>query len=255
LEYNGRVKIIQPSPPRELLAVLLLCLVGAPLALGQERDPALEEAVWSELRKEKLDEDVVEVLAVNGVVTLRGKPRNAYAKMKAIEVALSVPGVEAVESDLEVAAPESASSMAQEIVNAVVTYSRYTVFDDITFSIEEGGVVTLGGFVTQPFKKDEIEERVGKVLGVRELESEIRVLPASQSDDRLRELLFRNIYGNDLFVRYANMANPPIHIVVDGTAVILAGAVANNLEKLKAESIARGTFGVGRVTSRLTVQP
>ena len=235
------------------LAALFLCLVAASLALAQERDPSIEEAVWSELKKDKLDEEVVEVVAVQGVVTLRGKPRNAYVKMKAIEAALRVPGVEAVESDLEVAAPESTSAMAQEIVSAVVTYPRYGVFDDINFSIGDDGLVTLSGYVTQPFKKDDIEERVGKVLGVRELKSEIQVLPASQSDDWLRELLYRNLYGDDLFVRYANRANPPIHIIVDGGAVILTGAVASNIEKRQAESIVRSTFGVGRVTSRLTV--
>jgi osmotically-inducible protein OsmY len=246
------VKILQPSSSRWLLAFLALGLL-APLAIGQERDPALEEAVWSELKKDDLDEEVVEVVAVNGVVTLRGKPRNAYVKMKAVEAALRVPGVEAVESDLEVAAPESAASMAQEIVSAIVRYPQYTVFDDITYSIENGAV-TLGGYVTQPYKKDDIEERVGKVLGVRELSSEIEVLPPSQSDDRLRQILYRNIYGNDLFIRYANRTNPPIHIIVDGGAVILTGAVASNIEKRQAESIVRSTFGVGRVTSRLVVE-
>lgn len=237
-----------------VLAVLFAA--GASLALAQSsRDAELEEAVRARLAQEGLDEEVAEVIAVDGVVTLRGKPRNAYAKMKAIEAALNVEGVEAVESDLEVAAAESPSSIAQDIVASILSYPRYTVFDDITFAVEDEGAVTLGGYVTMPFKKNDIEERVGKILGVSELRSEIQVLPSSQSDDRLREQLFRNIYGNDLFAEYASRRNPPIHIIVDKGTVILTGAVRNNIEKLKAESIARSTFGVLTMTSRLSVRP
>lgn len=240
--------------PFVLLCGGLFCLVSSSVALAQQRDAALEEAVWAALKDEKLDGEVVEVVAVDGVVTLKGKPKNAYLKMKVVEAALGVAGVEAVESDLEVGAPESTEQMAQDIVNAVLRYPRFTVFDDITFSIEDGAVVTLRGDVTQPFKKDDIEKRVGQVMGVRELKSEIRVLPASASDDRLRALLFQNIYGDDLFVRFANISNPPIHIIVENGAVVLTGAVGSKLEKLKAESIARSTFGTRKVTSRLAVQ-
>ena len=87
----------------------------------------------------------------------------------------------------------------------VLNYPHYTVFDDVTFQLENEGVVTLGGYVTMGFKKDEIEERVAKVRGVQDLKSQIQILPVSQSDDRLREVLFQRIYGDDLFVTYANL--------------------------------------------------
>ncbi len=137
----------------------------------------------------------------------------------------------------------------------MLTYPHYTVFDDVTFMLEDEGAVTLGGYVTMPFKKDELEERVGKVRGVRELKSQIHVLPASPSDDQLRENLFQRIYGSEMFVGYAQQAHPPIHIIVERGNVTLTGAVRSNVEKRQAESIVRSTFGVLQVTNRLAVNP
>jgi osmotically-inducible protein OsmY len=175
--------------------------------------------------------------------------------MKAIEAALSVEGVAEVESDLIVPEPESAADFTRELVNQVLSYPQYTVFDDVTFVLENEGVVTLGGYVTMGFKKTELEERVGKVEGVRELKSQIQVLPASPNDDRLRDVLFERIYGSELFMGYAQRSNPPIHIIVERGNVTLTGAVRSNAEKRQAESIVRSTFGVQQVTNRLAVNP
>jgi osmotically-inducible protein OsmY len=230
-------------------------LLFALSSFAQPENTKYEEAIWEKLKKEKLQEEVAQVTFADGVATLRGKPKNVYLRTKAIEAVLSVPGVESVESDLEVAEPESPDDFVSDLVSRVLNYPHYTVFDDVTFQLEDGGVVTLGGYVTMPFKKDEIEERVAKVRGVQDLRSQIQVLSASQSDDRLREVLFERIYGNELFVGYANRAHPPIHIIVSSGNVILTGAVRSNVEKRQAESIVRSTFGVIQVTNRLAVNP
>jgi osmotically-inducible protein OsmY len=236
-----------------VIAVLTLALVGTSVA--QERDQTLEDAVWAELESEKLDKEVAEVVAIDGEVTLRGKPANALMKMKAIEAALAVEGVTGVTDELEVAGPESQEELVNALVSRVLTYPNFTVFDDVGFQIEEGGIVVLTGWVTEPFKKTELGERVATVRGVTELENVIEVLPVGGSDDRLRRTLFDNIYGDQLFVQYANRAHPPIRIIVNRGKVILAGAVRNRIEKLKAETIARGTFGVINVDNRLQINP
>lgn len=242
---------------RAPILVVLLAFAATAAAFQAPADPQkqLEDAVWAKLKKEKLDKDVSEVLVEDAVVTLRGKPRNAYSKMKAIESALEVEGVEAVEADLEVPEPESTEDFTKDLVNKVLNYPHYTVFDDVTFMLEDEGAVTLGGYVTMPFKKTELEERVGKVRGVRELKSEIRVLPVSPSDERLRQILFERIYGSEMFLGYAQRKNPPIHIIVERGNVTLTGAVRSNAEKRQAESITRSTFGVLQVTNRLAVNP
>ena len=235
-----------------LLAILLVVpLSGA--ASGQESDQTLEDAVWAKLKDAKLDKEVAEIIISGDTVTLRGEPASGYVKMKAIEVALTVEGVEAVEDELVVAEAESDEALVKELVNKVLSYTHYTVFDDIGFQLQDGGIVVLTGYVTMGFKKDELEERLAKVRGVNELKNVVEILPASTSDARLRQQLFRNIYRHDLFFRYANRANPPIHIIVDGPNIMLTGAVQNRIEKMKAESIVRSTFGVINIDNRLQI--
>ena len=129
--------------------------------------------------------------------------------------------------------------LAGEISAAVQSYPRFTIFDDINGNVENG-VVTLTGKVTMPFKKQEIERRVERIDGVREVRSEISVLPASIHDDDLRRRIARAIYGDPSFWSYAAMANPPIHIIVENGRVTLTGVVNSNVERAIARSLATG---------------
>ncbi len=132
-----------------------------------------------------------------------------------------------------------------DIVRAVVTYPRYTVFDNISGSVDHG-VVTLSGEVTQPFKAADIARRVQRVRGVVSVRNEIQTLPVSFFDDDLRYRIARAIYGNPAFWQYASMRNPPIHIVVDNGRVTLTGVVNTNLERTLAGNLANssGAFSV-----------
>lgn len=129
--------------------------------------------------------------------------------------------------------------LADEIGRALTGYTKLTIFDDVNAQVENGAVL-LTGKVTMPFKKTDIEKRVGKIDGVRSLRNDIGVLPVSQFDDELRYRVARAIYGNPSFWNYAAMANPPIHIVVEGGHVTLAGVVNSNVERMLARSLATG---------------
>jgi osmotically-inducible protein OsmY len=122
----------------------------------------------------------------------------------------------------------------------VRTYTQFTIFDDVRASVDEG-VVTLTGKVTMPYKRDDIEQRISRVNGVRQVVNRIDVLPVSNFDDELRHRIARKIYSNPSFWHYAAMANPPIHIVVDRGRVTLAGVVMSEVEKMLARSIATGS--------------
>ena len=74
------------------------------------------------------------------------------------------------------------------------------------------------------------------------MQNKIEVLPVSQFDDELRLRISRAIYGNSNFWRYATMANPPIHIIVERGHVTLEGVVNNNVDRMLARSLASG-FG------------
>jgi hyperosmotically inducible protein len=134
----------------------------------------------------------------------------------------------------------------------VRTYTRFTIFDDVRASVDEG-VVTLTGKVTMPYKRDDIEQRIARVDGVRQVVNRIDVLPVSIFDDELRHQIARKIYSNPSFWHYAAMANPPIHIVVDRGRVTLTGVVMSEVEKMLARSIATGS-GAFSVTNELRTE-
>jgi BON domain-containing protein len=128
-----------------------------------------------------------------------------------------------------------------DIANQVNRYTQLTIFDSISASVDDGRVV-LSGWVTMPYKRDDLERRVRKVEGVETIDNKIGVLPVSQFDNELRFRIARAIYGNSMFWNYANMANPPIRIVVNRGRVTLEGVVQSNVERQLARSLAVG-FG------------
>lgn len=129
--------------------------------------------------------------------------------------------------------------LADEIAAQVRSYPQLTIFDDVSGRVDDG-VVVLTGRVTMPYKKSDIERRVAAITGVREMRSEIAVLPVSIYDDDLRRRVARAIYGNPSFWTYAAMANPPIHIIVEHGRVRLTGVVNSNVERVLARSLATG---------------
>lgn len=130
-------------------------------------------------------------------------------------------------------------AVSAAVIRSINTYSRFTIFDDVSIVVDEG-MVTLQGKVTMPFKRDEIGARVARLDGVREVRNEIDVLPVSIYDDELRRKIARAIYGHSAFWQYAAMVNPPIHIVVERGRVTLTGVVATEVDRAMARSLATG---------------
>jgi len=137
----------------------------------------------------------------------------------------------------------------KDVAGSVERYTQFTIFDDVSAGVKDG-VVTLTGRVTMPYKRDDIERRVAKLDGVREVRNRIETLPVSQFDDELRYRIARAIYGNSNFWNYAIMPNPPIHIVVERGRVTLTGVVGSEVDRMLARSLASG-FGAFSVNSEL----
>jgi hyperosmotically inducible protein len=135
--------------------------------------------------------------------------------------------------------------LAEKVVDSIQRYPNFGMFDDISI-IVENRVVTLLGYVTKPIKKDEIGKRIAKIDGVRQLNNEIKVLPVSPMDDDLRLRVARAIYNHPSFWQYAQMAVPPIHIIVEGGRVTLTGRVGTQLDRTLAYTLAQvpGSFAV-----------
>jgi len=136
-----------------------------------------------------------------------------------------------------------------DIANQVNRYTQLTIFDSISAEVVEGRV-QLTGWVTMPYKRDDIEKRVRKVEGIMTIDNKIGVLPVSQFDDDLRFRIARAIYSHSSFWNYAMMATPPIRVVVNRGHVSLEGVVNSNVERMLARSLASG-FGAFEVKNLL----
>lgn len=143
------------------------------------------------------------------------------------------------------------SALVHAVSHSITTYPRFTIFDDLSVTAQEG-TVTLRGKVTMPFKRDDIQKRVERITGVDVVKNEIEVLPVSIYDEKLRRTIARAIYGNPSFWRYAAMANPPIHIVVENGRVTLTGVVSSEVDRTLARSLATGHGGFSVVNALRT---
>ena len=224
-------------------------LLAAP-ALASDAD--LQRRVQDRLARAGLEErGDVQVTVRDGVVTLEGFTLTVDARRDAERAA----GKESkrVESRLVVhPEPVSDAEVWKETADAILREPRYGVFDSVGVAVE-GGVVLLQGSVRQPWLKDALDRRIAELDGVRDIRNEIRVAPTSIFDDRLRVQLYRQIYGDDMLVRYSNWANPPVRIVVENGRVTLTGVVNSQVEQAKLGMIARGTLAF-RVDNQVEVE-
>jgi hyperosmotically inducible protein len=93
------------------------------------------------------------------------------------------------------------------------------------------------------------------VPGVVGIQDDIRVLPLSNNDDRLRLQVARAIYRDPSMTRYAIQAVPPIHIIVENGHVTLEGTVATEFDKNMAGIRASGAgLSFGPVVNHLQVE-
>ncbi|HEV2132968.1 MAG TPA: BON domain-containing protein [Terracidiphilus sp.] len=157
----------------------------------------------------------------------------------------------------------------------LLSLSDYGVFDYLTFAIQ-GHSVILNGYASRPVLKSEAEKVVKGIKGVESVQNNIKVLPYSQMDDRIRVGELVRIYGQPSLRKYTNapigqdlyptvgrMAggitqDPPvgwfaIHIIVENGHVILAGVVDNPTDAEIANVQANTVPGVFSVTDNLVV--
>src|SRR5207253_8534759 len=129
----------------------------------------------------------------------------------------------------------------------------YGVFDDLAYRVD-GDTVTLMGYVTRPTLKSDAENVVKGIEGVGRVNNQIKVLPLSPNDDRIRLAVYRSIFGQPGLDRYSLQAVPPIHIIVENGKVMLEGVVANQGDKDMAGVKANTVSGVFAVTNNLRVE-
>jgi len=143
--------------------------------------------------------------------------------------------------------------LEREVRHQLVLLPYYTVFDDLEFKVE-GDTVTLMGEVVNPVLKSDAGNVVKRVEGVQKVINNIKVLPLSTNDNRIRRAEYRAIYGDPSLYRYALQAVGPIHIIVDNGHVTLKGVVANIMDRNVVGVRANGVPGVFSVDNQLRVE-
>ena len=140
----------------------------------------------------------------------------------------------------------------KEVRHELVMLPFLSVFDNLAYRID-GYNVTLLGQVTKPTLKSDAENAVKRIEGVEKIDNQIEVLPLSPMDDRLRQSLYRAIYGYPPLQRYAMPVLKPIRIMVKNGNVTLEGVVDSEGDKNIAGMRARGVHGTFSVTNNLVV--
>ena len=157
--------------------------------------------------------------------------------------------------DPYVRGPQNEAPLIQEIRHHLVMVPYFGVFDDVGFTVDAGGRVTLVGEVTQPVLKTDAETVVKKVEGVTAVVNKIEVLPPSANDVRIRQAVYRAIYDDPaLSTRYGFRALPSIHIIVKNGNVRLEGVVSNEGDSMIADIRANGVLGVFKVENQLQIE-
>lgn len=153
--------------------------------------------------------------------------------------------------------PENEAQMAKQVRHNLLTLPYYSIFDDLAFRLEPGGVVVLEGACPPepPWDiKSDAERVVKKVPGVTMVVNNIKELPLSPMDWDIRRAEARAIYGAaDIGMRYGYQALPSIHIIVDNGHVTLEGVVDNQFDDTVIRTRANTVPGVFSVTDNLRI--
>jgi hyperosmotically inducible protein len=143
-------------------------------------------------------------------------------------------------------------SLEEKVQHALRMLPYYGVFDEIRFSVD-GDTVTLAGAVLRPTLKSDAQHAVTNVDGVKTIINDLEVLPLSRADDALRLNLYRAVYSQPGFEKYAIQTAKPIRIVVRNGEVKLVGVVGSQLDKTMAGTAARNVPFAFSVTNNLTI--
>ena len=147
---------------------------------------------------------------------------------------------------------KAAKSLEQRVRGELLRLPYYGVFDFLAFQVD-GDQVTLSGHVSWPTLKTDAERAARSVEGVVVVTSDIKVLPVSPNDDRIRLATYWAIYGNSTLARYRLNPHPPIRIIVENGHVTLKGVVGSDMDRTIAHMQANSVPGAFSVTNNLQV--
>jgi len=165
---------------------------------------------------------------------------------------LTLPAIAQDQPNRDQPSARSTERITKGVRHELLMLPYVTVFDNLAYKVD-GFTVTLLGQVTKPTTKSDAGNVVKRVEGVDKVDNQIEVLPLSPMDDRLRQRLFRSIYGFSALQKYDMGVQKPIRIIVKNGHVALEGVVDSQADKNLVGIRANGVSGIFSVDNNLQV--
>jgi osmotically-inducible protein OsmY len=215
-------------------------------------DNALGDAVRSELEWDpKVDQTHIGVAAADGAVTLTGYVKSYAQEQAAVRAAERIHGVRAVADDLEVRLPQPHKRNDTEIAEEIARQGESnTLIPPAVRAEVKDGAVTLRGEVEWAFQREDTEQAIRHLAGVRSVTNSITVKPSGKAESgEIKERV------EDAIERQANIDAHSISVTTEGETVRLRGRVRSLAESRAAVKAAEAAPGVTLVENDLVITP
>ncbi|HWA87659.1 MAG TPA: BON domain-containing protein [Opitutus sp.] len=253
----------------KLLATVLLATAPLLLLAESATDQKIEDAAKSSYNFRAVLDNQVHAKAENGVVTLTGTVQDRDQKALAEDTVRSLPGVERVDNQVEVASTGAKSSdgwIALKVRSALLVHANVSMANtDVTV---HDGVATLTGTAESEAQKELTTAYVKGIDGVTDVKNELQVRSGTMAanSEAGESSANSSSFGGKVDdasitaqVKYellTHHSTSALHTSVDTRdgVVRIHGVAKSDAEKDLVTKLAGGIKGVTSVKNDMTVQ-